>query len=270
MNSPIIIGITILAIAIIIWFGFFIKPVPFPDYPVESGEIKSIPLPEGLPAPVERYYRLVYGDRIPVITSVILTGRAKLRPSGPFFLPARFRFTHVAGKDYRHYIEATFFNMPIMKVNERYIDGKARMELPFGTDEGDRLDQAANLGLWAETCWFPAVFLTTPGVVWEPVDKDTSSLIVPFNNGTDRITVRFDPETGFPDTFEALRYHDSKSPEKVLWVNHFLDYQSVNGKGFFTTGSARWMDQDSPWAYFTVENIVINADVSAYVRQKGI
>jgi hypothetical protein len=60
--------------------------------------IKTIPLPEGLPQPVERYYRVVYGDEIPVITSAVLTGHATLRPFGPVFLPARFRFTHLAEK----------------------------------------------------------------------------------------------------------------------------------------------------------------------------
>lgn len=30
---------------------------------------------------------------------------------------ARFRFTHKAGQDYRHYIEATIFGITILKVN---------------------------------------------------------------------------------------------------------------------------------------------------------
>ncbi len=256
--------------AVIIWSGFFIKPTPFPEYSQKSGTIEFIPLPKDLPAPVERFYRNVYGDRIPVITSAVLTGRAKMRPFGPFYLQARFRFTHNAGKDFRHYIEVTFFTIPIMRVNECYLDGKACMELPFGIDEGGNLDQAANLGLWAETAWFPAVFLTTPGVRWESVDNETAVLLVPFNQGTESFTIRFNGETGFPVSMEALRYHDSKSIEKVLWVNRFLDFQTSNGKTFFTTGSSRWMDQPSPWAYFTVESIVFNTDVSSYVRQKGI
>ncbi len=270
MNLTTVLGLIIILVSILVWLGFSIKPAQFPEFHQKPGEISYVALPGGLPKPVDRYYRLVYGDSIPVITSAVVTGRAKLRPFGPFFLPARFRFTHVAGKDYRHYIETTFFNIPIMKVNERYIDGSARMELPFGTDEGERLDQAANLGLWAETAWFPAVFLTTPGVRWEAVDNDSAILVVPFKDGTDSFTVRFDSETGFPVTFEAMRYHDSKSFEKVLWVNRFLDFQSGNGKAFFTTGSARWMDQNSPWAYFTVESIIFNADVTSYVRQKGL
>ena len=45
--------------------------------------------------------------------------------------PARFRFIHEAGRGYRHYIEATVFGLPLMKVNERYLG-------PPGAVGGDR------------------------------------------------------------------------------------------------------------------------------------
>ena len=261
----------ILAVLVfLLWAGLLVNAAPFPTYPEPSQEVQTIPLPENLPKPVERYYRVVYGDRIPVITSAVITGRASMRPFGPLFLPARFRFTHITGKNYRHYIETTFFNIPFLKVNECYLDGKARMELPFATDEGEKLDQAANLGLWAETAWFPAVFLTDPRVSWQSVDDNTALLIVPFNDTTDQFTVRFDPKTGMAVVYEALRYHDSKSPEKVLWINRVTDIKEKDGKLAFITGSATWMDSGKPWAFFTAENITFNVDVSQYVRQKGI
>jgi hypothetical protein len=270
MNTLKIVLCVIVALILLGWVGLRVKPTPFPAYAGGSNEPETIPLPSNLPKPVERYYRLVYGERIPVITSVVLTGRATMRPFGSLNLPARFRFTHIAGKDYRHYIEATFFNIPIMKVNERYLDGKARMELPFGTDEGEKLDQAANLGLWAETVWFPAVFLTAPGVSWQPVDDNTALLVVPFNDVTDSFIVRFNPETGFVEWFEAMRYHDTKSLSKVLWMNQPTDVQEIDGRLKFISGSVTWMDDGKPWAVFTVEDILLNADVSQYVRQKGI
>lgn len=50
-------------------------------------------------------------------------------------LPARLRFTHKAGESYRHYIEATFWGLPVLKVNEHFLKGKSRLALPFGVIE---------------------------------------------------------------------------------------------------------------------------------------
>jgi hypothetical protein len=45
------------------WLGLQIKPRSFPPYPEKTPPLKTIPLPAGLPAPVERFYRTVYVAR---------------------------------------------------------------------------------------------------------------------------------------------------------------------------------------------------------------
>ncbi len=226
-------------------------------------------LPANLPAPVERFYRTVYGNEIPVIRSAVITGWADVRPVGPVSLPARFRFTHTAGEGYRHYIETGLFGLPMIQVDERYLDGKALGVTPFGVDEGDRVNQAANLGLWAETVWMPAVYLTDPRVKWEAVDENTAILVVPFEEGHDRFVVRFSPETGLIDWFESMRYQNQASAEKLLWLNKAEEWKPLNGLLTQTAGSAIWMNDGKPWATFHVEDIRLNVDVDEYIRAKG-
>jgi len=124
--------IVLVTLALFLWLGLQIQPAPFtaPELPV--AEIKTIPLPEGLPAPVERYYRVVYSEQIPVIDTVVIAGRGRIRPFG-IWLPARFVMVHNAGRDYRHYFEATFFGMPFLRVNEGYLGGQSFFESPMGT-----------------------------------------------------------------------------------------------------------------------------------------
>lgn len=270
MKIILIVVAIIALLAVLLWIGVKVQPKPFPVYPQPGGQVNTVPLPDGLPKPVDRYYRLIYGDRIPVITSVVVTGRASMRPFGPITLPARYRFTHEAGRNYRHYIEATLFGIPILRVNERYIDGQGFMDLGFATDEGPKINQGANLGLWAESAWFPAVFLTEPRVRWEPLDDETAALVVPFQAGEERFIVRFDPQTGLVDWMESMRYHASNSPAKVLWMNKTLAWTERDGRPFPLRGAAIWMDDGKPWAIFTLEDMVINADVSAYLRARGL
>jgi hypothetical protein len=266
-----VVAIVLVVIVFAGWVGLQIKPRPFEPYSQSQPPLDSVPLPEGLPAPVERFYRAVYGDRIPVIESAVITGTAELRPFGPVTMPSRFRFIHQAGQSYRHYIESTIFGIPVMKVNERYLDGVSRVQIPLigGSENNPQVNQAANLGLWSESAWFPALFLTDPRVRWESVDDQTALLIVPFEDSEESYVVRFDPQTGLIQSLEAMRYKNAGDQTKVLWFNQAVHWAEIDGQLTMQAGAAIWMDDGKPWAVFTVEDIVFNVDVTEYLRTPG-
>ncbi len=248
-------------------FGLRVQPAPFRAYTAMAAPVQTTPLPVGLPKPVERFYRQMYGDEVPVYHSAVISGRGNLRFMGITF-PSRLRFTHDAGKDYRHYIEATFYGIPVLKVNEHYLDGHARLELPFGVVENDPgTDSAANQGLWGETFAFPSVFLTDPRARWEAVDDTTARLYVPYGEEEQVFTVTFDSQTGMPRRMETLRYHDAKVGKLRWWC------EEVQGRGHdgqpATYLTATWEDEGTPWLVFEMEEAVFNTDVSSYIRQTG-
>lgn len=242
--------------------GLRVRPSPFPAMGGRRPEPETRPLPPGLPPPVERFYRRVYGGRLPLIRSAVIAGRARMRLGGITF-PARFRFTHEAGRAYRHYIEATLFGLPLMKVNETYLGGKARLELPFGVTEGEpKVDQGANLALWAESAfWLPAILVTDERVRWEGVDESTALLVVPFGAGEERFVARFDEATGVLRLLEAERYKSPSSERKTLWRCEAREWTKVGGSAVPAVGSLTWADEGTPWAEFRAEDVAYNAEV---------
>ena len=270
MKLLLIIVSVIAGIALLGWLGFQFKPKPFSPYPEAAPQLKTIPLPAGLPAPVERFYKTVYGDEIPVIETAVLKGRGVLAPFR-VKMPTRFVFVHEAGKNYRHYFESTFFGFPIMKVNENYLDSKSYFQLPVATYENDAsINQGADLALWAEAAWFPSIWLTDSRVRWEPLDDRTALLFVPFEDKEENFVVRFNPETGLIDSMEAMRYRDpGPQAKKILWITRTMESGTIAGTPLGAVGSATWLDQGKPWATFTLEEVKFNVDVSNYIRQRG-
>jgi hypothetical protein len=273
MNTTLTVLGILAALVILVWLGLRIPPAPFAAFAGQAQELAAVPLPAGLPGPVERFYRQLYGESVPVITSAVLSGRGTLRlPSrGGIRFPVRFRITHAAGQGYRHYFEATFFGWPIMRVNEHYLEGRARLALPFGVTEGEpKVDQGAALALWAESvAWLPALLVTDPAVRWQAVDAETALLAVPAGAETERFLVRFDPASSQIWLLESMRYKGAADPAKTLWLNQLMAWQPVAGQPVAATAALTWLDEGSPWAVFTVENVVYNADVQETLRATG-
>jgi hypothetical protein len=247
--------------------GLRITPRPLPAPEVEPGSVDTVPIPDGLPGPVERFYRTLYGDEVPVVDTAVISGRGTMRVNGITF-PARFRFSHVAGQDYRHYIEVTVFGRPLISVNEWFIDGTARLELPFGIMKGPAVDQGANLALWAEAGWMPSVWLTDPRVHWGSIDATSAALHVPFGELTEAFTVHFDPATGMLTRMESLR-HKGEEETKTRWITEVVEWGTLDGAPAAMVTTVTWADEDGPWTTLRTEEVLLNADLSDYLGASG-
>jgi hypothetical protein len=56
-----IVGIVI-SFGLLFWLGLHVQPQSFPAYLEQTSQLDTVPLPSGLPLPVERFYQTVYGN----------------------------------------------------------------------------------------------------------------------------------------------------------------------------------------------------------------
>jgi len=255
------------------WLGLKISPSPIylSDQSSPSGVSNFVSLPDTneLPGPARTFYEEAYGPQLPVIESAIISGTGSMNINGiPF--PARFCFIHQAGQAYRHYFELTFWGFTIMRVNEYYRNGEARLELPFGIVEHEpKVNQGANLALWAEALWYPSIYVTHPGVDWKATDTNEASLSVPFGSEQQQIHIRFNGRTHMPESMQAMRYKSPESKEKTSWLIEASGWDNIGEHLNFTEAAITWMDEGQPWARFSVDQILYNPDLGNLLVSKS-
>lgn len=263
----------LLLVILVVALGLRATPAPFPPASLgpldQDARASTAGLPPDLPAPVVRYYQAIGADPVPAVESAVITARGTTRFAG-LTLQARLLFIHDAGSGYRHYIESTVYGVPVLKVNERYIDGAAVLELPFGKVENEpKVDMAANLGLWGESIWLPSVFVTDERVWWEAIDERTARLSVPFGAETDAFTVHFDPTTDLISRMEAMRYKGAADTAKTLWILDVVEWADYNGLLVPSVSTATWADEGTPWLVVEIDDLRYNVDVGDYISQRG-
>lgn len=255
----------VLALALLLWGGLRVPARPFDSSGMEPSEPSSVSLPDGLPAPVERFYREVYGDEVPVIGTAVVSGRGTMRVAG-VTLPVRLRFTHATGEAYRHEIETTLYGIRLLTIDETFRDGAARLELPFGVSEGLNVDQGANLALWAEAVWMPSVWVTDRQVRWEPVDEQTALLVVPYGDEEERFVARFDPATGLLRLLESMRFKGEDDGARTLWLNDVVHWGELDRRLLPIEMELTWFDEGTPWARLTTEDVRYGVGLTAELR----
>ena len=241
---------------------------------LESGRVDAqgwLPAPtrfdlhelEGLPAPVQRYFRAVLTDGQPIIAAatINMTGSMNLSATAeqwkPFTSLQRV-VTRRPGFLWDARVEM-FPGVPTCVVDS-YIAGHGRLIAKvFGLftvanvqGEGE-IARGEFMRYFAESPWYPTALLPSQGVRWEAMDDTSARATVVDGRITLSLLFRFN-DAGLITTVRAESRGASVGKDGVMvmlpWDCGLSDYQPQDGMLIPMAGEAAWVRTEGRQVYF--------------------
>lgn len=216
---------------------------------------------EGLPAPVQRYFRAVLRDGQPIITAVTIdiAGTFNMSPTGEQWKPFTSR-QQVVTRRPGFLWDAKIALLPglTVRVVDSYIVGNgllhATIEGLFTVADirgGGDIARDEFMRYFAEVAWYPTALLPGQGVRWEAVDDHSANATMVDGPLTLTLLFRFN-EAGLIGSFSAEARGGMVGKEVVMapWEGNWSNYQTRDGVQVPFTGEVAWMRPEGRKPYF--------------------
>jgi hypothetical protein len=220
---------------------------------------------EGLPAPVQHYFRAVLKDGQPIVRGVTINMVGTINMSAnaeqwkPFTSIQRV-VTASGGARSGFMWDARIAMLPGVKVLvvDSYIAGKGVVQAAMlglftvaDISGGGDMARGELMRFFAETPWYPTALLPSQGVQWTAVDATSAQASI--NEGSIRLTLLFHfNEQGFIDLVRAEARGGMVGKEMLMrpWECGLSDYQVRDGMTVPLQGTAAWVLPSGPKTYF--------------------
>ena len=216
---------------------------------------------EGLPAPVQRYFRAVLKDGQPIITAATLNiaGTFNLSPTGEQWKPFTSHQSVVTRRP-GFLWDAQIAMLPgvAVRVVDSYIAGEgllhAAVQGLFTVADvrgGGELARGEFMRFFAEAAWYPTALLPSQGVRWEAADDRSANATIADGPLTLTLLFRFN-NAGLIESFRAEARGAGVGKEMLMlpWEGRWSNYQVRDGMTVPFTGEVAWMRPEGRQSYF--------------------
>ena len=216
---------------------------------------------EGLPAPVQRYFRAVLKEGQPIIAAVTveLAGTFNLSATEARWKPFASRQRIVTRRP-GFLWDAQVSMLPglAVRVVDSYIAGEGLLRAAIlgmftvaDVRGGGEIARGEFMRFFAEAAWYPTALLPSQGVRWEAVDDRSANATIVDGPLTLTLLFRFN-DAGLIDSFRAEARGAGVGKEMVMlpWEGRWSDYQSRDGMTVPFTGEVAWMRPEGRKSYF--------------------
>jgi hypothetical protein len=218
---------------------------------------------EGLPAPVQRYFRAVLTDGQPIIAAATLemTGTINLSATAEQWKPFTSRQRVVTRKPgFLWDAEVAMFPGLPAHVEDSYIASHGRLiakvfglfTVAYSQGTGE-IARGEFMRYFAESPWYPTALLPSQGVRWEAVDDACANATLVDGPITLTLLFRFN-DAGLIASVRAESRGAGVGKDGVMamlpWDCALSDYQPQGGMLIPMTGEAAWVRPEGRKAYF--------------------
>ena len=212
---------------------------------------------QGLPAPVQRYFRHVMKEGQPYINYV------RLMHDGQFKTAPKQDWVNIKGEQYFTTAKPGFIwqgSTAMYTACDMYISDKGKLNVSLFSlfmiagGQGEKYDRGELLRWLAESVWFPTNLLPNENLQWKPVDTHHAQLTFTYNGLSLLYLVAFNDKDEIAE-LETKRYMDEENLE--TWIGKVSDYRANNGViiPFAIEAIYRLKEGDYSYAKFSVKRI---------------
>ena len=220
---------------------------------------------EGLPAPVQRYFRAVLTDGQPIIgaATIEMAGTINMSKNAEQWKPFTSRqraITSMAGSRPGFLWDAQVVMFPgvTAHVEDSYIAGQGRLIAKLSglfavadVHGGGELARGEFMRYFAEAPWYPTALLPSQGVRWQAVDDASANATIVDGKLTLTLLFSFD-HAGLVTSVRAESRGAGTGKDMVMrpWACALSDYQRQGGMLIPMTGEAAWVRPEGRKVYF--------------------
>lgn len=226
---------------------------------------------EGLPDPVQRFFKTVLKDGQAIVAAVKLTQQGQFSMNemsdkwNPFTATQLF-IAQRLGFDW----DARIQMAPGLKalVHDSYVSGEGNLHASLlglftlaKMHDTPELNQGELLRFFAEAVWYPTALLPSQGVRWEAINDTSARGTLTDGATTVSLVFQFDSE-GIIDTIRAeARYRDKLTA--MPWVGRFREYSTRNGMLIPLVGEVGWEHPEGLRLYFKCRITELNFEFAS-------
>lgn len=216
---------------------------------------------EGLPAPVQRYFRAVLKEGQPILAAVTveLAGTFNMSTTGEQWKPFTSK-QRVITRRPGFLWDAQVSMLPgvAVRVVDSYIAGEGLLHAAVlglftvaDVHGGGEIARGELMRFFAEAAWYPTALLPSQGVRWEALDDASANATIVDGPLTLTLLFRFN-DAGLIDSFRAEARGAMVGKEMVMvpWEGSWSNYQMRDGMTVPFTGEVAWMRPEGRKSYF--------------------